>query len=73
MSGNVYEWIDSCDTGIACTDGGACCGTCCRRMGGASNSDSLHLSCASDLVATGQGIAQTNPFTGLRCCADPLP
>jgi formylglycine-generating enzyme required for sulfatase activity len=58
LSGNMMEWEDSC-TGPAETDG-------CRLRGGASNSDTLYLRCASSYDRERDF---TSPSVGFRCCA----
>jgi hypothetical protein len=60
MSGNVFEWIDSCDTVMGASDG-------CRMMGGAFNSPDYELACDYRVV---NGRALTAPNLGFRCCAD---
>ncbi len=64
MSGNVYEWEDSCDANVGATD------TCHIRGGGyltPSPPGNLNLSCAGSGVALARGSA-TFVDVGFRCC-----
>ncbi|MGE5788029.1 MAG: formylglycine-generating enzyme family protein [Myxococcales bacterium] len=58
MSGNVYEWVDSCDS----DDQDAVCGV----RGGAYSNQGDTLPCSSFGSGTRNGIANT---FGFRCCA----
>ena len=57
LSGNVWEWENSCD-GEALTDG-------CRMRGGASNSETRYLECDSSYDRE-RNFASSS--LGFRCC-----
>ncbi|MDI1443683.1 SUMF1/EgtB/PvdO family nonheme iron enzyme [Polyangium sp. 6x1] len=65
MSGNVWEWVDSCDEAV----GGTPMENPCRRQGGGYTSIA-DLDCPS--ISSVYTRSQTTPNTGFRCCADPL-
>jgi formylglycine-generating enzyme len=58
LSGNVWEWENSC-TGEDLTDG-------CRMRGGASNNEPSSLMCAESYDRERDF---ASPFLGFRCCA----
>jgi formylglycine-generating enzyme required for sulfatase activity len=60
MSGNVFEWVDSCDTAMGMSD-------LCRTMGGGFASPDYELTC-DDRVVNDRSL--TAPNVGLRCCTD---
>jgi formylglycine-generating enzyme required for sulfatase activity len=60
MSGNVFEWIDSCDSAMGMSDT-------CRMMGGGFSSPDYELTCAYRVL---NGRSLTQPNVGFRCCAD---
>jgi formylglycine-generating enzyme required for sulfatase activity len=60
MSGNVFEWIDSCTTALGGNDF-------CRMMGGGFNSPPDELACDFRALNTRR---TTQPNVGFRCCAD---
>ena len=63
LSGNVWEWENSCDGDVGNVDN-------CRLRGGAFDSAQADLACGADLLRP----RETNlPDVGFRCCADPLP
>jgi len=66
LSGNVWEWEDSCEPG----DAGSPLGDQCRQRGGAYNGPQEDLQCQSS-SQTGRGLAYAT--LGFRCCANPLP
>ena len=61
MSGNLYEWEDSCDANVGASD------SCHIRGGGYLTPGSLNLSCAGSGVAIPRGSA-TFVDVGFRCC-----
>ncbi len=61
MSGNVWEWIDSCDSALGSTD-------ICRNRGGHYQSTQNFLSC--DAVSEIQRDFSSQSV-GFRCCAEP--
>jgi formylglycine-generating enzyme required for sulfatase activity len=70
MSGNVQEWLDSCETPsphlAQCTDAGPQCDLC-RSGGGGFASPESRLGCGGgDLLLRDEHFADT----GFRCCAD---
>jgi formylglycine-generating enzyme required for sulfatase activity len=60
MSGNVYEWIDVCESVTGASDS-------CRTAGGAFNSPSYELACDFRAVLPRNN---TTPNVGFRCCTD---
>lgn len=62
MSGNVWEWEDSCDEAIGMSDP-------CRIRGGSFNNGSTNLECGADSAASRESSAIS---IGIRCCADSL-
>ncbi len=61
MSGNVWEWVDLCETGEFEEDDDEC-----RQRGGAWNSQATYLSCD----ANGRGARDfRGSDVGIRCCA----
>jgi formylglycine-generating enzyme len=62
MSGNVWEWEDSCESAMGMSDP-------CRIRGGAFNNGSVNLACGADNAATRESSAIS---IGIRCCADAL-
>ncbi len=60
MSGNIYEWEDSCTASSDATDA-------CRMRGGAYNNNAALLRC--DVDATSER-STTSVTIGIRCCAD---
>jgi formylglycine-generating enzyme required for sulfatase activity len=60
MSGNVFEWIDSCDAAMGASDS-------CRMAGGGFSSPDYELACDYRVV-NARNI--TMPNLGFRCCAD---
>jgi formylglycine-generating enzyme required for sulfatase activity len=60
MSGNVYEWIDVCDSTTGASDS-------CRTAGGGFNSPSYELACGyRAVVPRNSSLANV----GFRCCTD---
>jgi formylglycine-generating enzyme required for sulfatase activity len=66
MSGNVFEWEDSCEP--ATTDSGAPPGYTdfCHTRGGSYQEDAVNLECAESYSYTRASVA---PFIGIRCCS----
>ena len=63
LSGNVWEWENSCSAATGETDN-------CRVRGGAWQSPGPSLlECSADLL---QLRSMRNPALGFRCCSDPL-
>jgi formylglycine-generating enzyme required for sulfatase activity len=60
MSGNVYEWIDSCEASMGSNDY-------CRMMGGGYSSPSYELACSYRATNTRDHFL---PNVGFRCCTD---
>jgi formylglycine-generating enzyme required for sulfatase activity len=60
MSGNVYEWVDSCEANIGSNDY-------CRMMGGGYTSPSYELACSYRATNTRDHFL---PNAGFRCCTD---
>jgi len=60
LSGNVWEWEDSCSGETGQNDN-------CRVRGGAFNAAAALMECAADLLQQRQ---MRNPALGFRCCAD---
>jgi formylglycine-generating enzyme required for sulfatase activity len=61
MSGNAYEWEDSCDGDTGATDS-------CHRRGGSYNSNDSQLRCTGDDTTNVERSA-TGSTVGFRCCA----
>jgi formylglycine-generating enzyme required for sulfatase activity len=61
MSGNAFEWEDSCNAGSGTGDY-------CRRRGGWSGSDGTHLQCVGTADAAFR--QSSDGMTSFRCCAD---
>jgi formylglycine-generating enzyme required for sulfatase activity len=62
LSGNVWEWENSCSGSSGETDN-------CRVRGGAWNGAEALMHCAADLLQQRQA---RSPALGIRCCADPI-
>jgi len=62
LSGNVWEWEDSCAAQTGDTDE-------CRIRGGGFNNGETNMACGAD-APTQRGATAVN--VGFRCCADPL-
>ena len=62
LSGNVYEWEDSCSADDGETD-------LCVIRGGSLDSGSYNLACDHDNVARLRDGAGS--YVGFRCCSDP--
>jgi len=62
LSGNVWEWEDSCHSDTGASDD-------CNIRGGAYNNGPSSLDCGAKATATRSGTAVN---VGFRCCADPL-
>lgn len=58
MSGNVWEWEDSCETSIVAEG--------CHLRGGSFHNDG-GLACGDEAIIGGDGVLGT---TGFRCCAE---
>ncbi|MRG92369.1 formylglycine-generating enzyme family protein [Polyangium spumosum] len=65
LSGNVWEWEDSCDEA---EDAGTPAEHNCRRRGGGYSSKQVDMDCST---ASTIARASANSQTGFRCCADP--
>jgi formylglycine-generating enzyme len=68
LSGNVWEWEDSCESDA--TDAGNPLDDQCRQRGGAYNGPQEDLRCGSS-SQTGRGLSYAT--LGFRCCANPIP
>ncbi|MDC3982845.1 formylglycine-generating enzyme family protein [Polyangium jinanense] len=64
MSGNVWEWEDSCND----TEGTTPAENPCRRRGGGYTSSEHDMDCSSASTTLARGSSNAN--TGFRCCAD---
>jgi formylglycine-generating enzyme required for sulfatase activity len=62
MSGNVWEWEDSCNASVGQDDS-------CRLRGGAFNSSFFDTTCSADYPYVRKAFAAS---IGFRCCADTL-
>ncbi|MDI3283497.1 SUMF1/EgtB/PvdO family nonheme iron enzyme [Polyangium sp. 15x6] len=63
MSGNVWEWEDSCETQMGMGDTDLC-----HRRGGGFTSGESDLDCSTASMSITR--SNTDPRTGFRCCAD---
>ena len=60
LSGNVWEWVDACETNMSQADS-------CRAQGGAFNSPEAELACTGVPLTVLRATRQSN--LGFRCCA----
>jgi formylglycine-generating enzyme required for sulfatase activity len=61
MSGNVWEWENTCDNKTGANDN-------CRRRGGGYTSQMVDMDCSSAVAQLRSSVSST---VGFRCCTDP--